>query len=115
VQRLSGIAVVFALLLPVAFLGVVGCDSSDDSSTTDTGIVLSPSSATFSATIETNIAFSVTGGTTPYIWSVSDTDLGTLVAAEATAIYTSKKTAGVNTVIVTDAVTNSAAATITQE
>lgn len=106
-----------AMAMVVAIgVALVGCErsSDSDSSSSSGGLTISPASITISISAVTNVAFSVTGGTAPFAWSVNDNALGTLVASGANAIYTSKTNAGMNFVTVTDGNTNSVAATVTQ-
>jgi hypothetical protein len=62
----------------------------------------------------TTVLFSIEGGYDPYVWSVSDTNLGEIVSSGDTAIYTPAEETGENTVTVTDDDESSVSATVTQ-
>lgn len=102
-----GLAVA-ALMVGLVF---TACDDDDDTTTTGS-LAISPSSITIAAGATTNLLITTSGGTSPYTWSVSDSQYGTLVASGSQAIYSSTTQAGRNYVTVTDSLTNSATATI---
>jgi hypothetical protein len=91
-------------------LVIAGCGSSDDSP----DLAITPASATVNAASPSNIAFTASGGTTPYTWSVSDSSVGSIVGDETNAVYTPYGLTGLNGVVVTDANTNTITAYITQ-
>jgi hypothetical protein len=96
--------------------GIVGCEDDDDDSSTGTGdLSVSPGSVTLDASVTNTVTFTAAGGASNYSWSVKDSSLGTLTAADDTAIYTSKTNQGNNYVTVTDDSNDVATATITQE
>jgi hypothetical protein len=102
----------FGTLIPLfSFLLVIaGCGSGDDSS----NLAITPASVTVNASSPTNIAFTASGGTLPYTWSVSNSTVGTVVGNESNAVYTPYGVTGLNGVVVTDANTNTVTAYITQ-
>jgi hypothetical protein len=79
-------------------------------------LVVNPSSITLAST-NTYAVFSVTGGTPPYRWSLSDSSLGSIPDTTASSItYTRTASAlGVNILSVVDYNRWSASATIYQE
>lgn len=104
-------------LLIVSVVGIfamTGCESNNDSSSSD-GFSIRPSSVTIPTGVETNIAFSVVGGTPPYTWSVTDSTLGTIIPSGANAIYSSTTNTGENFVVVIDKNTNSVTALVKHE
>ena len=98
-----------ALLGAGLLFSVTGCsdDDDDDSSTpantNEAQFAVSPSAATL-GTNQTTVIFTAEGGTAPYIWSVSDTSLGTVAAGNgASATYTRQGAAeGINVITVTE-------------
>jgi len=96
---------IFAILL---LLVTVGCENNsepdDFGERPDTGpLTVSPGSATMN-TNDIFVAFSVSGGTSPYRWSVSDDSLGSISNDRSPVITYSKTTGkyGVNVVTVED-------------
>jgi hypothetical protein len=104
-------------------LFVAGCESYSSSS----GVTITPTSATVSASSVTNITFDANGGIPPYTWSVSNPGIGSIAVEDASGVftpyalnnssadYTASGALGTNVVVVTDADSNSASAIIIQE
>lgn len=96
------------LFIMLILLVTVGCEDNADPDTfgeiPDTGpLSVSPGSATMD-TNDIFVAFSVSGGTSPYRWSVSDDSLGS-ISNDSSAVITYSRTTGkygVNVVTVED-------------
>ena len=109
-------------------LVVAGCE---DNSDTPTGGVLTidPTSAQVSTNLP-SVAFSASGGTGVYTWSVVEPSIGTVTSSGASAVYNARRVTlpvttnsvpvnnplvkGENVVVVTDDGGNTASARITQ-
>jgi hypothetical protein len=76
-------------------------------------LVINPTSAALSTNANSQL-FTVSGGTTPYSWSLSSSTLGSLSSSSGSSVtYTSAHIAGANTITVNDASSNSVTATAT--
>lgn len=102
------------IVLVIGIFAMTGCESDSDSSSSG-GFSIRPSAVTIPAGVETNIAFSVVGGTPPYRWSVTDLSLGTITPSGANAIYSSTTNAGENFVVVIDKNNSSITALVKHE
>jgi hypothetical protein len=108
------------LVLLAAIFGLWGCEDSTDDTSSSSGdstastLTVSPVAATFSASVVTTITFTASGGTASYTWSRDKTNLGSLVSAAETAIYTSTTSKGTNFITVTDAASNTVSAVVIQ-
>lgn len=109
--RLTAVSLLWGVCLVLGLIAMNGCEDDDGGSS---ALKLSPTFAMLDADMGTNVVFSVRGGRTPYVWTVNDEELGTLVSAGDTAIYTSEPAEGQNFVTVTDKRSNAVTATITQ-
>jgi hypothetical protein len=109
-RHMSWLCGVMALL--IAGL-TMGCEWGGSSSTSE--VALSPASAYLTSSEVSVLTFTASGGDSNYTWSVSDSSLGTLYAADETALYQSVAKAGTNTVWVSDSSGNTASATVVQE
>jgi len=97
----------------VCTLAFTACENnSDDETATSGALTLSPTSVVIPAGSTTNLVFTVSGGTSPYVWAVNSSAFGTLVASGSQATYSSTILAGRNYVTVTDSTTNSVSASI---
>ena len=98
---------------------LTGCelDLEDDDIDASAIVPLSiePATATISAATSSSILLELRGGLGDFIWSVTDTSLGTIDPDGRSATYTSNVATGQNFVIVTDALTNAVTAVITQQ
>jgi hypothetical protein len=83
--------------------------------TTKQGLTILPGSITVSASVTNYISFIVSGSNPPYIWSVSNTSLGVLNGVGKGAVYTTYGLTGDNFVVVSDVLSNSVTAAISQE
>jgi len=92
---------------------IINCETS--SSTTTSGLAITPSSAALDAIKVSTVTFTASGGDSNYIWSVGNISMGTLQATGGTALYQSTATAGTNTITVTDTSGDLASATVTQQ
>jgi len=100
---------------------IAGCETNSDVQSSDTTspsgvLAISPTAAT----VTNNVTFTASGGTGVYIWSLVETNLGTLSASGPWAIYTAMVNTNdtnflsQNIVIVMDDKGDSASATVTQ-
>lgn len=107
-----------AIVLSSFMLFVAGCDTASSSSSSDSSssLAITPSSATVSAAAVTNINFVASGGEEPYVWSVNNSSIGSVLEeSDTSAVYTAYELTGTNFVVVTDAASNLVSATVVQE
>ena len=97
-----------ALLGAGLLFSVTGCSDDDDEdspapNTNSTQFAVSPSAATL-GTNQTTVILTAEDGMAPYIWSVSDSSLGTVAPGNgASATYTRNGSAeGINVITVTE-------------
>lgn len=83
--------------------------------TTSQGLTITPASITVGASVTNNIAFTVSGSNPPYTWAVSNPNLGDLNAAGNSGVYTTFEVTGQNSIVVSDTLSHSVSATVTQE
>ncbi len=105
----GGVALMVAGIALLA--GCEGTVSNTDGSST---VTITPSSTTIEGGTS-NVVFKAQGGYAPYAWSVDDTSLGSVTAADDVGIYVSNAVTGVAVVTVVDVRSNEANATVTQE
>lgn len=103
-----------ALLLPVLFAGILGCETKHEDDDDDV-LKITPSFIVVDFDDVASVAFYVTGGTPDYTWYVSDEALGEIAGAGSNGVYTLKEQDGENIVTVTDGDANSVSATVQQE
>ena len=79
-------------------------------------LAISPNTPVTMSSNDTVIAFTASGGTTPYVWALFDDYLGTLLVWQggSEAFYTRYANTGVNFVLLTDADGTSLSVSITQ-
>ena len=102
--------IALASCIVVAF--IIGCDSTSSS---DSTLTISPSSAYLNASVSTIVTLTASGGDSNYAWYASSSSLGTLHTAGETALYQSTTNAGTNTITVTDDSGNTGSATVIQQ
>ncbi len=110
-RTLIALVAVLGLLGGGAFL-FVGCE--DDGGTNGASFSIQPSRVTLSSN-DLTVVLMVSGGHSPYTWSVSDTSIGSLSGSGERVTYTRTDKNGVNTVTVVDDDAWRATAVITQE
>ena len=103
---------IFPLILFAACLFVGGCDNGD--STNNAAFSIQPASAELKDT-ETTVVLEAVGGHQPLSWQVSDASMGAVSGGGQTVTYTRVAGKyGVNTVTVTDSLSWTAVANISQ-
>ncbi|MDP6526023.1 MAG: hypothetical protein QGI24_03315 [Kiritimatiellia bacterium] len=110
----SAVSVSAITVVIIGFLAVAGCESSGGGGSSSGSLAISPTSVSIGALVSTNVIFTASGGTPPYNWDVDDPALGSVAGADDTAIYTSAAASGQNFVTLSDAASNSVAATVDQ-
>ncbi len=118
-KRASGWLLAGLIMVALAGLGIVGCETTQ---TTDSVITVSPPSQTVSNGATVVFTASQSGTTSnstmalPLVWSVSDPARGTIRASSGvTAIYEAKNVRGNNTITVHDQGDNSGIAVVILE
>lgn len=102
------------IIIPVSSLLLVICGCEDDGGTTNAEFYINPSSATL-ASNETTVVLQAVGGHNPLSWSVSDASKGSVSSNGQTVTYTRVAGKyGINIVTVTDSMSWTADATISQ-